>query len=172
MILETKRLVLREISMNDAQDMLQLHADHQVQEYTGEAVITSLEGIHNKIKEKSEEYATYGYGRWATILKNGSHFVGWAGLSYLPEFDEIDLGYRFLPQYWGAGIATEASKAILTYGFKTLKLNKIIAIAFKENKASIRVMENAGMQFYKIAPYEAGAPDAVWYYCDQKIFNK
>lgn len=99
-------------------------------------------------------------------------FVGWAGLAYLPEFDEIDLGYRFLPQYWRLGIATEASQAILTYGFDKLKLKKIIAIAMKENKPSIRVMEKVGMQFDKIAPYELGSEDAIWYSCDQELITK
>ena len=80
------------------------------------------------------------------------HFVGWAGLAYLPEFDEIDLGYRFLPEYWGKGIATEASHAILAYGFEELKLSRIIAIALKEHSASIKVMEKVGMEFDKFAP--------------------
>jgi len=99
-------------------------------------------------------------------------FVGWAGLAYLPEFDEIDLGYRFLPEYWGLGIATEASRAILNYGFDQLELKKIIAIAMKEHKASIRVMQKVGMEFDKFGPYEPGSEDAIWYWCDQKLITK
>jgi RimJ/RimL family protein N-acetyltransferase len=99
-------------------------------------------------------------------------FVGWAGLAYLPEFDEIDLGYRFLPKYWGGGYATEVSRAILTYGFNKLELRRIIAIAMKENKASIRVMEKIGMEFDKFAPYEFEGEDVVWYWCDKKLITK
>ncbi len=172
MIIETERLILREIVLTDAEDMLRLHSNQQVQKYTGEDIITSLEEIHSKIKEKSADYVNHGFGRWATILKDGMQFTGWAGLAYLPEFDEIDLGYRFLPEYWGVGIATEASHAILTYGFDNLHLKKIIAIAMKENKASIRVMEKVGMQFDKFAPYEPGGPDFVWYWCDKQLITK
>lgn len=172
MILETERLILREMTLDDAQDMLRLHSNHHVQKYTGEALITSLEEIHDKIIEKCNDYENHGFGRWVTLLKDGMQFVGWAGLAYLPEFDEIDLGYRFLPQYWRLGIATEASQAILTYGFDKLKLKKIIAIAMKENKPSIRVMEKVGMQFDKIAPYELGSEDAIWYSCDQELITK
>jgi len=172
MIIETERLILREMVIDDAQDMLRLHSNHQVQKHTGEDVITSLEEIRNKIKEFQSRDENRGFGRWVTILKKGKQFVGWAGLAYLPEFDEIDLGYRFLPEYWGLGIATEASRAILTYGFDSLKLSKIIAIAMKENKASIKVMEKVGMEFDKFAPYELGSEDAVWYWCDKKLITK
>lgn len=172
MILETKRLILREMANTDAPDMLRLHSNPEVQKYTGETVIGSMEGIQIKIKEKTADYKKYGYGRWITLLKDGMVFVGWAGLAYLPEFDEIDLGYRFLPEYWGAGIATEASRAILTYGFEELKLKSIIGIAMRDNKASIRVLEKAGMQFDKFAPYEAGSEDAAWYRCDQSSYFK
>ena len=172
MIIETERLILREMVIDDAQDMLRLHSNHQVQKYTGEVVITSLEEIRNKIKEFQSRDENRGFGRWVTILKKGKQFVGWAGLAYLPEFDEIDLGYRFLPEYWGLGIATEASRAILTYGFDSLKLTKIIAIVMKENKVSIKVMEKVGMEFDKFAPYELGSEDAVWYWCDKKLITK
>jgi [ribosomal protein S5]-alanine N-acetyltransferase len=173
LIIETDRLILREMVIDDAQDMLRLYSNHQVQKYTGEEVITSLEEIHNKIKEiQSRDNGNRGLNRWVTILKDGMRFVGWAGLAYLPEFDEIDIGYRFLPEYWGLGIATEASLAILSYGFDKLKLERIVAIAMKENKASIRVMEKVGMQFDKFGPYEPGSIDAVWYWCDQNIIAK
>ncbi|MBT8264256.1 MAG: GNAT family N-acetyltransferase [Muriicola sp.] len=171
MIIETERLLLRELVLTDAEDMLRLHSNSRVQKYTGEAVIISLEGIQDKIQEKKKEYENYGYGRWATILKNGNQFVGWAGLSYLPEFDEIDLGYRFLPEYWGMGLATEASRAILTYGFDKLNLKRIIAIAMKEHTASIRVMEKAGMQFDKYAPYEPEGEDYAWYWCNKQLIS-
>ena len=172
MIIETERLILREMVIDDAPDMLRLHSNHEVKKYTGEPVVESIEELEKAIRTRINDYEKYGYGRWATVLKNGMQFVGWAGLAYLPEFDEIDLGYRFLPEYWGSGLATEASDAILNYGFDKLKLKKIIAIAMKENKASIRVMEKVGMQFDKIAPYEPGSKDAVWYCCDQNRIAK
>lgn len=168
-IIETERLILREITLEDKEALLKLHADPVVQKYTGEPVVKSMEEMTKAIEGRIVNYKKYGYGRWATILKSGNQFVGWAGLAYLPEFDEIDIGYRFMPEYWGMGIATEASHAILAYGFDTLQLNRIIAIALPENKASIRVMEKIGMEFDKFAPYEPGSEDATWYWCDKKL---
>jgi RimJ/RimL family protein N-acetyltransferase len=161
--IETERLLLRNITLNDKADMFRLHSDPLVQKYTGEPPVASMEEMEQAIRTRISDYKKYGYGRWATFLKDGMQFVGWSGLAYLPEFDEIDLGYRFLPQYWGSGIATEASRAILSYGFDQLKLKRIIAIAMKENEASIKVMEKVGMVFDKYAPYEPGGEDVVWY---------
>lgn len=171
-LIETDRLLLREITLDDAEDLFKLHSNAEVQKYTGEPVVESIEEIEKAIQGRISDYEQYGFGRWATFLKHEMQFVGWAGLAYLPEFDEIDLGYRFLPEFWGKGIATEASQAILTYGFDTLDLSKIIAIAMKENTASISVMEKVGMEFDKFAPYEPGSEDAVWYWCDQKLITK
>ena len=164
-LIETDRLILRKITLDDKEELFKLHANELVQKYTGEPVVKSLSEMEAAIKERIVNYDRYGYGRWATILKDEMQFVGWAGLAYLPEFDEIDLGYRFLPDNWGKGIATEACRAILSYGFEELKLGKIIAIAMKENKGSIRVMEKAGMHFDKFAPYEPDGEDCVWYVC-------
>ncbi len=170
-LIETDRLLLREIIPEDKEDLFTLHSDPEVQKYTGETVVESMEEMEEAIEERIDHYRQFGFGRWATFLKDGMQFVGWAGLLYLPEFDEIDLGYRFLPQYWGKGIATEVSHAILKYGFETLNLKRIIAIAMKENKASIRVMEKVGMEFDKFAPYELGGEDALWYWCDKKLLK-
>lgn len=171
-LIETDRLLLRKITLDDKENLLRLYSNPEVQKYTGEPLVESIEEIETAIRIRISDYKKYGYGRWATFLKNEMQFVGWAGLAYLPEFDEIDLGYRFLPEFWGSGIATEASRAILSYGFDKLKLKKIIAIAMKENKASIKVMEKVGMEFDKFAPYEPDSEDAVWYWCDQKLITK
>lgn len=171
-LIETERLLLRKITLDDKEEMFQLYSNPDVQKYTGEPLVESIEEMEQAIQTRIDDYEKYGFGRWATFLKDGMQFVGWAGLAYLPEFDEIDLGYRFLPEYWGLGIATEVSHAILTYGFDSLKIKKIIAIAMKENKASIRVMEKVGMEFDKFAPYEPGGKDVVWYWCDKKLITK
>lgn len=171
-LIETERLILREITLADKENMLNLYSNPEVQKYTGEPIVESMAEMEKAIIERIYNYKRYGYGRWATFLKKEMKFVGWAGLAYLPEFDEIDLGYRFLPEFWGKGIATEASKAILTYGFDTLRIDRIIAIAMKENKSSIRVMQKAGMKFDKMAPYEFKGEDVVWYWCDKKLISR
>lgn len=170
-LIETERLLLRKVNLDDKEDMFRLHSNSDVQKYTGEPLVTSVEEMEQAIRSKIKDDEKYGYGRWVTFLKSDIQFVGWAGLKYLPEFDEIDLGYRFLPEYWGMGIATEASQAILKYGFDKLQLKRIIAIAVKENKASIKVMEKIGMKFDKFAPYDLGGEDAAWYWCDQELLR-
>lgn len=171
-ILETDRLLLRDITLDDARSMFRLHSHPAVQEFTGEPVIASMAEMEKAIATRIADYKKYGYGRWATFLKADNQFVGWAGLAYLPEFDQIDLGYRFMPKFWGKGIATEASSAILNYGFETLGLRRIIAIAMKQNTASIKVMQKVGMEFEKYAPYEPGGEDVVWYWCDKALLAK
>ncbi|WP_298425682.1 GNAT family N-acetyltransferase [uncultured Kordia sp.] len=170
-LIETDRLVLKEITLDDKEDMFQLYSNPDVHKYTGEPLIASMQEMERAIQIRIDNYKKYGYGRWATFFKNEMQFIGWAGLAYLPEFNEIDLGYRFFPKYWGMGFATEASQAILTYGFDELKLERIIAIAMKNNKASIRVMEKVGMEFDKFAPYEPDGEDVVWYWCDKKLIT-
>ena len=163
-VLETERLILRRINLDDKEVLFKMDSDPEVQKYTGDRLIQSVEEIETRIKEISlKDYETYGYGRMAVILKDTNQLIGWSGLKYLPEFDQIDLGYRFMPEHWGKGYATESSLALLEYGFNVLNLDEIIAIAEPEHKASIRVMEKVGMNFQKQAPYEEGGEDAVWY---------
>ena len=171
MIIETERLILRETTPEDAENMLRLHSNLEVQKYTGDEIITSLKVMKEKIIEKEAEYKRVGFGRWTTILKEGNQFVGWAGLKYLEEFKQVDLGYRFLPQYWNKGIGTEASKAILKYGFEKLNLEEIIAVAIEENIGSIKIMQKIGMKFDKYAPYDPCGEDVVWYKLEKNEFQ-
>lgn len=114
-----------------------------------------------------KDYNTYGYGRWAVIYKPENKIIGFAGLKYLPEFNETDIGFRFLPKYWGKGLATEASKEIITYGFEKLGLDKIIGIALAKNIGSCKVLEKIGLKQYKIADYDGDGIDYNWYKIEQ-----
>lgn len=171
-LIETDRLLLKNISLDDTKEMFRLHSDPDVQKYTGEPIVESLQEMERMIQLRIKNYDKIGYGRWATFIKKDMKFIGWAGLAYLPEFDEVDLGYRFLPEYWGLGFATEASNAILNYAFNKLHLKKVMAIAMKENTASIRVMQKLGMVFDKYAPYEPEGVDVAWYLCNRQLFNE
>ena len=93
------------------------------------------------------QYKLYHHGRWAVHLKSDDDFIGWCGLKYIKEADEIDLGYRFKENYWGNGYGYEASKATIDYGFNVLKLKRIVATVLPENIASWKIMEKCGMQF-------------------------
>ena len=170
--LETERLLIRDFRMEDAEAMLAMHSDPEVQKYTGEPVVTSIEEMKERIQDRLKAYKELGYGRWTLIEKATGTVIGWAGLLYLPEFDQIDLGYRLRQEFWGKGYATESSHVILKYGFEELGMEEIIAIAYEANVGSIKVMQKVGMKFYKKAIYdENDTEEAIWYRLTQDQYR-
>jgi len=162
--IETDRLIIREFNEKDYKAVYEFGSNLKVNKYTGDKLIESLneaKGIINNIWLK--EYNKYGYGRWATIYKPDNKIIGFAGLKFLPEFNETDIGFRFLPEYWNKGIATEASKEIVKYGFENLELIRIIGIAIPENIGSCKVLEKTGLGFYKKDDYDGDGKIYNWY---------
>lgn len=163
-IIETERLLLRKFNINDYKDVYEFGSNVEVQRYTGDKIIESLNDAKELIKNVwYKDYNKYGYGRWAVIYKPENKIIGFAGLKYLPEFNETDIGFRFLPEYWGKGLATEASSEIIKYGFEKLGLKKIIGIALAENIGSCKVLEKIGLTFYKIDDYDGDGIEYNWY---------
>ncbi|MFI1744136.1 GNAT family N-acetyltransferase [Thalassobellus sediminis] len=163
-IIETKRLILREFNLNDYKEVYEFGSNTEVNKYTGDKVIESLNTAKEIIKNVwYKDYFKYGYGRWAVIYKPENRIIGFAGLKYLPEFNETDIGFRFLPKYWGMGLASEASNKIIEYGFEKLKLNRIIGIALAENIASCKVLEKIGLILYKTDEYNGNGIMYNWY---------
>ena len=160
-ILETDRLLLREFVMDDVEDFFKMVSDPDVTRYTGDGGKT-LEEARKGLEERLfQDYRKYGYGRWAAVYKPTGKVIGFAGLKYLDDVNEVDLGYRFFKEYWGKGLATEASRAVLAYGVDNLQLRRIIGIADIENKASIRVLEKVGFTFEKFTTYRDH--EVAWY---------
>jgi ribosomal-protein-alanine N-acetyltransferase len=141
---ETQRLEHRALTLEDADAFFMLNSHPDVMRFTGEPQLKSLAEAKHAIANYPD-FKTYGYGRWACVLKKSRDIIGFCGLKYLPELDEVDVGFRFLPEYWGQGLATEACAASITFGFDTLKLDRIIGLVLSENAASIRVLEKCGM---------------------------
>jgi ribosomal-protein-alanine N-acetyltransferase len=145
-IIETKRLHLREFSLNDAKDLFLLNSDPDVIKYTGDNHFKNLEEAQQLIINY-DQYEKYKMGRLTVLLKETNEYLGWCGLKYHNESDEVDIGFRFFKKEWGKGYATEAAVACLKYGFETLKLKRIIGRVLKDNIASINVMKKIGMHF-------------------------
>jgi len=163
-IIETKRLILREFNINDFEAVFEFNSRVEVHKYTGDEIIKSIERAKEIISNIwLNDYKNYGYGRWAVIYKPENKIIGFAGLKYLPEINETDIGYRFLPEYWGKGIATEVSKKIINYGFDQLKLNRIIGITMPENIGSCKVLEKIGLTLYKVDQYDDDEKAYNWY---------
>ncbi len=150
--IETERLILRDLLQTDDEGMFELDANAEVHRYLGNKPIQSIERARTVISIINEQYAENGIGRWATIEKASGAFIGWSGLKFIttPEKGKShfhDVGYRFIPRFWGKGYATEATKAALAYSFETLQLNEIIGTCHVENKASRRVLEKCGLKY-------------------------
>jgi len=148
-ILETDRLRLREFTEEDAALIHQLNSDPDVTQFTCDPIFDLDQAKKNLQEVIVPHYAKNYYGRWAAHLRSDMEFIGWCGLKYRPERDEVDLGYRFMKKFWGKGYATEAARATLNYGFVCLGLPKIIARALPQNLASIRVLEKCGMKYVR-----------------------
>lgn len=150
LIIETDRLLIRPFSMDDIEPSYIMNLDTEVSKYTGDGGVVSKKEIERRIIENVfGDYEKYGFGRLAVELKEENKFIGFTGLKYLKEMDEVDLGYRFMKEYWGKGIATESARPCVNLGFEMLKLNKIIAMTFPENKGSIRVLEKLNFEYEK-----------------------
>ena len=141
---DTARLSLRAFEATDAEPFFRLNSDPEVNRYTGDPPCESVAAAKAAILAYPD-WEQPGIGRWATVHRATGAVIGFAGLKYLPELGEVDLGYRFLPAFWGRGLATEASRACLAYGFETLGLQRVIGLTDPENQASMRVLEKIGM---------------------------
>ena len=128
-IIETERLLLRTFTEQDAPLIYDLNFDPDVTRYTHDPVKDINHAAEILTKTILPQYSLYNHGRWAIHLKPTLEFLGWCGLKYRFEVNEIDLGYRFKKEFWGKGFATEAAHASIKYGFEKLNLRRIVGKA-------------------------------------------
>jgi RimJ/RimL family protein N-acetyltransferase len=165
-IIETERLLLRELLPSDKEGMFLLDSNPKVHEFLLNNPIVSIEESEIYIANIRQQYIENGIGRYAVILKKTNQFIGWCGikLSTEPENGYVnfhELGYRFIEDYWGKGYGYESAKAWLDYGFTTMKIKTIYAAAHIENKGSRKILEKIGMQFKNIFDWEG--VECMWY---------
>lgn len=149
-VIETERLVLRTFTGLDTNLIYELNSDPDVTQYTHDPVKDIAHASEILEKVILPQYALYNHGRWAVHLKPSLQFLGWCGLKYRPELNEIDLGFRLKKEFWGKGYATEAAFASIKYGFEIVGLKQITGRAEIDNFASWKVLEKCGMIYVGI----------------------
>ena len=145
-MLETGRLFLRKFNENDIDLVFAMRSDADLMRFIREPQANRAEA-ESWVKLVSSRWAAEKIGFCAVIEKSSKQFIGWCGLWRLKETDEVEIGYALIKDFRGRGYATEASEAFLIYGFETLNLKEIVAVARPENRASWRVMEKLGMTY-------------------------
>jgi ribosomal-protein-alanine N-acetyltransferase len=113
----------------------------------------TLEESEKSLKSILSHWLKNGYGLWAITKKKDGSLIGRCGLNCILNTSEVEIDFIIKTNCWNKGYATEAAKAALFYGFKILKLNKIIALSKLENIASRRVIEKIGMHYIRNAMY-------------------
>jgi RimJ/RimL family protein N-acetyltransferase len=151
--LETERMLLRQFTMADADNLVALDSDPQVMAFVTGGVPTSRVEIETEILPAFLSYYERfdGYGFWAAIDKASGDFLGWFHFRPRPGSSphEPELGYRLCRSAWGKGYATEGSRALITAGFTRFGVRRVVAETMVVHTASRRVMEKAGLSLVR-----------------------
>lgn len=148
---ETDRIILREIVMEDAAAMFEMDSNPEVHKYLGNKPFKSIAESEENIRFIRQQYIDNGIGRWAVIDKKSGQFTGWGGLKLITtptngRINFYEVGYRFLQQFWGKGLATASAKASLAYAFEFLPTDYVYAMAEKGNAGSRNVLLKTGLE--------------------------
>jgi len=149
-ILETKRLYLREFSLDDVDFVLELVNTPSWIQYIGDRNIRTPGVAEEYIRENlRKSYTKNGFGLWLMELKETKTPIGMCGLVNRDSLEDIDIGFALLPAYGRKGYTYEAAKATLQYAKEELQISKIVAITDQNNMASIGLLNKIGLQFEK-----------------------
>lgn len=148
--IETERLLLRWFTFDDVEAFHELGSNPLIVRYVGNQPFASRDAARATLAAAPlNDYATYGYGRFACVWKETGAVVGSCGPKFLPDMQDVDLGFRFLPRFWGIGLATESSLAVIAYARQQLTLERMVAWVHPDNVASTRVIRKLGFSFEK-----------------------
>lgn len=151
--IETQRLILRPFASHDLDAFASMNADADVVRYIGDGKPQTRAQTQTRLNAILDHWEQHGFGLCAVVDKATRDFAGFCGLQYLDNTSEIEVGYRLAKRFWGMGLASEAARASLRYGFEELGLDRIVAVVHPENVASQSVLEKVGLRYVKDARF-------------------
>jgi RimJ/RimL family protein N-acetyltransferase len=149
-IIETPRLVLRQLNFEDAPFILELLNEPGFLRHIGDKGVRSLADARDYLaRGPMDSYARNGFGLYATCLRDGTP-IGICGLVKRDGLDCPDVGFAFLERFWSKGYAVESAAAVLAHAAVVLNLRRILAITSPQNDRSIAVLEKIGLRFARM----------------------
>ena len=159
-VLETERLVLRRLSADDAEFILELLNQPSFLQYIGDKGVRNNDDAINYIQTGPvASYERFGFGLYLVELKDTAVPIGICGLLKRDTLPDVDVGFAFLPDYWSRGYAFEAAAAVMNYGKEVLGLRRIVAITSLDNEASIRLLAKIGLKFERLIKLSEDQPE-------------
>lgn len=168
-MIETERLFMRRFTPDDLPWLVANRAPEAVNRYLGGIERQNAEALAARLQFYIECYEKFGVGMCAMGLKETGELIGSSGLQPLEDTGEIEVGYNLAEEYWGKGIGTECAMAWLHYGFETMGLARIVAVAHPDNTGSWRIMEKCGMSYQRTEQHYG--QDCVFYSVEKKVFE-
>lgn len=146
-VLETERLILRPLTLDDVEDLAAVYGDPDVMRFFDG--VRTWEQTRQEVEEVMAQYAQTGVDFLATLSKENGQFIGRCGLLWqgFDGIQEVEVAYMLARPYWGQGLGTEAAQALKEHGFRDFGFRRLISIIHPANIASIRVAEKNGMEY-------------------------
>lgn len=167
-MMQTEHLYLRRFTVDDAKEYWPLVSRREILGYTGEQPQATLDDVREILLTRPlKDYSVHGFGRMACIEKCTGRIVGFSGLKYLEGLNEVDIGYRFLPECWGKGYATESAAMRMRQCNSEFGVRRIVGLVHPENVASKRVLEKLGLRFERKLPQDDDGGTMMLYSIDQ-----
>jgi ribosomal-protein-alanine N-acetyltransferase len=160
--IETRRLLLREASSDDAQALFDMYSLEAVVRYWDHPAWTQISQADDLIKSAFDGFAAYEFFAWCVTLRESGAVIGTCCLfDYSEEHRTAEIGYAFHPDHWGQRYASELMPSLIAFGFDSIDLNRIHAEADPRNLASLKILLSHGFK-------QEGLLRQNWIYRDEK----
>lgn len=164
MVLETKRLRVCRLSVDDAGFILKLLNEPSFIQNIGDRQVRTIDEARAYIlKGPVASYVKHGFGLWLVETKESGARIGICGLLKREVLEDVDIGYALLPEFWSKGYALESASAVLSYAREELGLKRVLAVVNANNQSSIRLLSKLGFEFEKMVRLSADAPEIKLY---------
>lgn len=159
-ILETERLRLRRVSVDDAEFILRLLNEPSFIHNIGDRGVRTIDDARAYIlKGPIASYEKFGFGLWLVETKSAGLPIGICGLLKRDVLEDIDIGYALLPEFWSQGYAFESAAAVMAYASEKLGAKRVLAVVNPNNQSSIRLLDKMGFQYERMVRLAVDAPE-------------
>ena len=164
MLLETNRLRLRRLSVDDAEFILRLLNEPSFMQNIGDRGVRTTEDARAYIlKGPVASYEKFGFGLLLVEQKESGVPIGMCGLLKRDVLEHVDIGYALLPEFWSQGYAFESASAVMSYAREKLGAKQVLAVVNADNQSSIRLLEKMGFRYEKMIRLADGEPEIKLY---------